>query len=244
VIGTAWREFHGRIDPLVGLSQRATVIVDREDYRAVLAMLGDRDAAWAARIRRWGLDPARPHLERFADQARQLAERLGKPEPEIEIHDADVHVDRERFAPLWSALIHAVRNAVDHGIEPGEARIAAGKPWQGRLALRAASNGEHLIVEIEDDGAGIDWDAIAQRARALGSADQGADAVFAVGVSTAGELGEVSGCGVGMGSLRAACVALGGRVDLDSRRGGGTIVRCRVPLEHGYPRSIAAGQRA
>jgi len=236
----AWREFHARIDPLVGLGQRDTVTVDREEYRAALALLGDRDPA-AARIRRWGLDPARSHLERFADQARQLAERLGKPEPDIEIQDADVHVERDRFAPLWSALIHAVRNAVDHGIEPGDDRIAAGKSWQGKLVLRTAASTEQLVVEVEDDGAGVDWDAIAARARELGGPDQGADAVFAVGVSTAGEIGEVSGCGVGMGSLRSACVALGGRVDLLSRPGGGTTVRCLVPLRHGYPRSIAAG---
>ena len=204
------------------------MIVDRAGYRAAVALLPDGPAADL--IRRWGQDATRPHLERFGAQARQFAVRLAKPEVEVEIADHDVSVERERFAQLWPAVVHAVRNAVDHGIEPSEQRVAAGKPEHGRIALRTCVRGDALIVEIEDDGAGINWRGLTDHARALGLASEGPEVVFALGVSTAIEVTEISGYGVGMGALRETCAALGGRVELSSEPGRGTAVRCIVPL--------------
>ncbi|HET7502813.1 MAG TPA: ATP-binding protein [Kofleriaceae bacterium] len=239
-----WRAFHDKVDHLLGLSERRAVLVDWDEYQAVLAALDDPGRSWAAQIRRWGQDRTRSHLERFAEQAQQLARRLGKPDLAIEIRDNGVAIETDRFAPLWSALAHAVRNAVDHGIEPGEQRLARGKPPGGRLTLTTELRGPDLAIEIEDDGGGIDWRAVAARATELGlpatTARDLQDAVFASGVSTARELTRTSGRGVGMAAVRAACAELGGKVELVSEPARGTLVRCVVPLPRTRPRTLGA----
>jgi two-component system chemotaxis sensor kinase CheA len=239
-----WRAFHQRVDNLLGLSDRRAVLVDWDEYQAVLASLDDPERSWAARIRRWGQDATRAHLERFAEQARQLARRLGKAELDVELRDNGVGVECDRFAPVWSALVHAVRNAVDHGIEPTEQRVALGKPARGRLTLTTELRGSELVIEVQDDGGGVDWQAVARRAVALGlpatTPRELGDAVFASGLSTARELTLTSGRGLGMTALRATCAELGGRVELTSERGRGTTVRCVVPLARSKSRTRGA----
>ena len=238
---SAWRAFHERVDHLLGLSERRSVLVDWEEYQSVLASLDDPERSWAARIRRWGQDVTRPHLEHFGEQARQLAQRLGKAELDVEIHDHGVAVERDRFAPVWSALVHAVRNAVDHGIESTEQRLARGKPLRGKLVLTTELHDNHVVVEIRDDGCGVDWRAVAQRAAVLGvptSTDRELrEAVFANGLSTANDVTQTSGRGLGMTALRATCAELGGRVEIESEPGRGTTVRCLVPLSRTRARS-------
>jgi len=240
----AWQAFHSRIDILLGVSERRTILVDWEEYQAVVAMLGDPEPSWATRIRRWGQDPTRLHLERFAEQAHQLAHTLDKAELDIEIHDNDLRLDGERFAPVWAAVVHAVHNAVDHGIEPTDQRVAAGKPARARMVMTTEQRGHELIIEIQDDGGGVDWDAVASRAQALGlpvaTPLDLSDALFATGLSTTLEVTQTSGRGVGMSALRAACVELGGRVELTSVHGRGTTVRCVVPLGRAKSRARPA----
>jgi len=241
VLCDAWQAFHDRIDSLLGVSERRTVLVDWEEYQAVVAMLSDPEPSWATRIRRWGQDPTRSHLERFAEQAQQLAHRLDKAELDIEIRDHDLRLDAERFAPVWGAVVHAVNNAVDHGIEPTDQRIAVGKPARARMVLSTEQRDHELIVEIQDDGGGIDWHAVARRAAALGlpatTQNDLSDALLAGGLSTTLEVSETSGRGVGMSALRAICIELGGRVELTSEHGRGTTVRCVVPLTRTRSRS-------
>ena len=229
-----WRSFHARVDRLLGVSARRTILVDWDEYQAVLALLGDPEPAWASRIRRWGDEATRAHLERFAEQARELAHRLGKAELDIELEDHDLRLDGQRFAPVWSTLIHSVRNAIAHGIETASARRAAGKPERGAIRMSTTVRGDELWIEIEDDGAGIVWSEVAKRAAALGlpveTPHDLAEAVFANGVSTASQLTQDAGRGVGMSALRATCGELGGSVELASAPGQGTMVRCRIPL--------------
>lgn len=239
-----WHQFHDRADSLLRISERRSILVDWEEYQAVLASIGDPAPAWAARIRRWGEDATRSHLERFAAQAIELARRLGKDDLEVEIRDNELRVDTDRFAPLWSALVHAVRNAVDHGIEPADQRVARGKPAHGRLILTTELRGDELVVEVQDDGAGVDWPAVAARARALGlpaATHRDLDeAVFSNGLSTAREVTLTSGRGLGITALRAACVELGGHVELSSEPGGGTTVRCTLPVSWSRSRTRGA----
>lgn len=233
-LAAAWAGFHERVDPVLGLSKRRAVVIDWEEYQSFIASLGKPEPAWAAPMRRWAHDPARPHLERFAAQATALADRLGKAPIEVEIADHDVRVAPDRFMPLWQAAIHAVRNAVDHGLEPAADRTAAGKRESGRIALRTEIDDGALVLEIVDDGRGIDWDKVAERARLRGlPAETRAEleeALFASGVSTAAETTDVSGRGVGLDALRVACRGLGGRVELASELGAGSTIRCVVPL--------------
>ena len=242
-----WHAFHDRIDSLLGVSERRAIAVDWEEYRAVIALLGNLESPWASRIRRWGQDPTRSHLERFAEQARQLAHKLGKAELDIEIHDNELRLDRERFAPVWSTVVHAVHNAVDHGIESSDQRIAAGKRADARITLRTEERGNEVVIEIQDDGSGIDWQAVARRATARGlpSATRRdlVDALFASGLSTAREVTQTSGRGEGMNALRAACAEFGGRVELISEPGRGTTVRCVLPLSRPKPSAEAPSPR-
>jgi two-component system chemotaxis sensor kinase CheA len=216
------------------VSQRRSILVDWDEYQSVLGSIGDDEPSWAAQIRRWSQDPTLPHLEHFADRARQLARRLGKAELDIELVDNDLRVDGERFAPLWSALVHCVRNAVDHGIESTEVRLARGKPARARLVFDTELRSGELVIEVRDDGNGIDWATVTERARAMGLPTRTRrdliDALFASGLSTASEVTQTSGRGLGMSALRAACAELGGRVELASEPGHGTTVRCCVPL--------------
>lgn len=252
-----WFDFHQRVATLLGVSERRTILVDWDEYQAVLAEVGGAAAssapapgappAWAARIRRWGEDSTKIHLERFGEQARQIAQRLGKPELDVEIVDNGLTVDRDRFAPLWSALVHSVRNAVDHGIEPAERRQSEGKPERGQLSFLTELRGDTLVVEIRDDGGGIDWNGVASRAGELGlptgTSKDLEEAVFAEGMSTVMEVTEVSGRGIGMSALRATCVELGGDVELISGRGCGTTVRCLIPLAPPPPAPAAPASR-
>jgi two-component system, chemotaxis family, sensor kinase CheA len=230
----AWRALYTRLDDLLHVSARRTIVIDRDEYQAVVDALDRPDAPWAVALRRWGKGPTRGPLERFAAQARQLARRLGKAELDVAIDDHGVYLDGDLFAPLWSVLVHVVRNAVDHGVEPADDRLAAGKPARARLRLATVPRGDDLAIDIEDDGRGIDWAAVAARAAERGlphaTPRELTEALFADGVSTAVEVTELSGRGVGMAALRAVCGSLGGAVEISSERGRGTRVRCVVPL--------------
>ncbi len=224
-LSDTWSAFRTLATRIFELDRRL-VVVDRSEFDRVVAELGPA----GHRIRSWCQDDARTHLERFAEQARQLAQRLARAPLEIQIEANDCFLEAGELSALWSALAHVVRNAVDHGVETSAQRQAAGKSAHAQLVLRAELVGESFSVEVADDGPGIDWVALAARSRALGLAVEGPEAVFALGVSTASRLGEVSGAGIGMGAVRATCRGLGGRVELASTPGQGTRVRCIVPV--------------
>ena len=129
--------------------------------------------------------------------------------------------------------MHPVRNAVDHGIEPAEERRAAGKPGPGRIELRGRRHGGGVVIEIEDDGRGIPWDEIQRRVGARGprlaTRHELVEALLVEGVSTAREITELSGRGLGMGALHAAARSLGGALEIDSEPGRGTLLSMKFP---------------
>jgi two-component system, chemotaxis family, sensor kinase CheA len=137
-------------------------------------------------------------------------------------------------------VLHVVRNAMDHGVEPAEQRAAAGKPSLATLFLRARRDGEHVVVEVEDDGGGIDVDKIRKvvAERRLVSLDvlsamsdiEVIDLIFLPGFSTARDITDVSGRGVGMGAVRTAVERLRGRVLVETRLGKGSMVRFILPF--------------
>jgi len=181
-------------------------------------------------IRDWQLEPAQRPLTRLAEHARSLAQRLGKGEIRVAVEANEVRLDAQRWRPFWAAFLHIVRNAVDHGLEPADERRAAGKSETGNIALRAVRVRGELQIEVADDGRGVDWDALADRARASGRTSNGREELlFEHGLSTRHIVDQVSGRGIGMGAARAACLALGGRVEVTSERGAGTTVRFIFP---------------
>ena len=169
---------------------------------------------------------------------RELAQRLDR-NIAFEIRGEDTRVDKAVADALFEPLLHLVRNAVDHGIERPDARIAAGKPAQGRLTLSARTLGDQILIEISDDGAGIDPARIRQAAvdrqilvpeQVEGMDDAAAlQLIFAPGFSTVTAISDISGRGVGMDAIRTAIEQLGGRVSLASKTGEGTSVSLRLP---------------
>jgi len=180
------------------------------------------------------LEPVEPRLRHFAERAREIGQRFGKEITASISHDG-LRLDAYHWSRFWQAFVHSVHNAVDHGIEPVDERLAAGKPGAGRIDLRCRRDAGAVVIEIEDDGRGIPWDEIQRR---VGGGARGprqitrrelTEALYVEGVSTARELTEISGRGVGMGALHAAVVSLGGALEIDSEPGRGTRLSMRFP---------------
>ncbi|QIK84288.1 chemotaxis protein CheA [Sanguibacter sp. HDW7] len=170
---------------------------------------------------------------------RDLANGAGK-QVDLEMVGGETELDRSLLEAVKDPLTHLVRNAVDHGIETPEQREAAGKPRPGRLVMRAYHAGGQVVVEVRDDGRGIDPEKVAAKAlqRGLRTVEQ-LDAmsvselqslVFLPGFSTAETVTNVSGRGVGMDVVRANLEEIGGQVDVESEVGTGTVWRLRIPL--------------
>ena len=170
---------------------------------------------------------------------RDLAAELGK-QIVVDIEGGDVELDREMIEMIRDPLTHIIRNSVDHGIETPEVRRKSGKREIGVLNVSARQSGNQILIEVADDGRGIDGDKLVARAIAMGALDADAAAlltpaarnalVFGAGVSTAEAVTAISGRGVGMDVVRANVERIGGIVDLESRLGQGTRVTLRVPL--------------
>ncbi|HET9429014.1 MAG TPA: chemotaxis protein CheA [Allosphingosinicella sp.] len=170
---------------------------------------------------------------------RDLAAELGK-QVQLEVDGGDVELDREMIEMIRDPLSHIVRNAIDHGIEPGDERTAAGKNPIGLLKVCARQAGNQILIEVSDDGRGIDGDALVRKAVAGGilsaeraeglTPSQKTALVFAPGLSTAGAVTAISGRGVGMDVVRANIERVGGVTDVESRSGQGVRLSIRVPL--------------
>jgi len=185
------------------------------------------------------LQPVEHVFSRFPRTVRDLAVSCGK-EVQLVIDGADTELDRSLIESIRDPLTHLIRNAVDHGIEPPEARVAAGKPRAGRLSLRAFNESGRVTIEVSDDGGGIAFEKVRDKAvaRGLVSAAEAATMppervlqfIFEPGFSTAAKVTSVSGRGVGMDVVRTNIEAIGGTVDIHSVPGVGTTVRVHVPL--------------
>ena len=175
-------------------------------------------------------------LPRFV---RDLAVSCGK-SIQIEMSGAETELDKTIIEAIKSPLTHIIRNTIDHGIESPEIRMANGKPSDGRLSLRAFHEGGQVNIEISDDGAGIRTELVKQKAIAKGTitAEQAArmnerellGLVFTPGISTAEEVTNISGRGVGMDVVRTNIEKIGGAIDLQSTPGQGVTIKIKIPL--------------
>jgi HPt (histidine-containing phosphotransfer) domain-containing protein len=228
VLGEAMRELGGDRGPdTVELPRRELERLGH-DLAQGLPVARALERLWT-----WRCEPVGRPLARLAQHARTLSIRLGKGDLEVVIEAADVWLETERWRPLWTELVHVVNNAIDHGIEAPEERQASGKSARGRLRLAARLQHGGLIVEAEDDGRGIDWEAVRRAAAPLGlptaSDSELAAALLTAGVSTRAEASMVSGRGLGMSAVAAQAQALEGQVEILSQAGLGTCLRLSFP---------------
>ncbi|WGT29014.1 chemotaxis protein CheA [Pseudomonas marginalis] len=176
-------------------------------------------------------------FNRFRRVVRDISQELGK-DIELSISGAETELDKTVVEKIGDPLMHLLRNAMDHGIESADARRAAGKSAKGHLSLNAYHDSGSIVIEIADDGAGLNRDRILQKALERGLVASGAvltdqeiyNLIFEAGFSTAEAVTNLSGRGVGMDVVKRNITLLRGTVDLDSRPGQGTVVRIRLPL--------------
>ena len=183
--------------------------------------------------------PLRTVFQRFPRLVREMSESVSK-SVRLVMEGEETQADKAIVEMLFEPLLHVVRNAIDHGIEPAEQRAEAGKPRLATVSLRARREGEHVVVEVEDDGGGIDVDKIRKIAAehhfvsldALSamSDTEAVGLIFLPGFSTAREITTLSGRGVGMDAVRTAVERLRGRVIVETRLGMGSTVRFVLPF--------------
>jgi two-component system chemotaxis sensor kinase CheA len=176
---------------------------------------------------------------KFPRVVRDLAVTCGK-RVELVMEGEGTELDKTLIEAIKDPLTHLVRNSVDHGIEPPEVRVAAGKPAEGRITLRAFHEGGQVVMEVADDGGGLDADKIRNKAleRGLITPEQAGrmserdllQLIFLPGFSTAAKVTNVSGRGVGMDVVRTNIEKIGGTIDLQGKRGVGTTLRIKIPL--------------
>ncbi len=185
------------------------------------------------------MQPIKKVFGRFPRVVRDLARSLNK-EIKLEMEGEETDLDKNLVEALADPLVHLVRNSVDHGIEIPEVRTAAGKPVTGTINLSAVQEGDHILLSITDDGAGMDADVLRQKAVEKGLMDEDAAArlddtdcynlIFAPGFSTKAEISDISGRGVGMDVVKTRISQLNGSITIDSEKGKGSTIKIKVPL--------------
>lgn len=178
-------------------------------------------------------------FDRLARGVRQISRDLGK-DVRLVVTGAETEIDKLIVEELGDPLLHMLRNAIDHGIEHEEARLAAKKSPAGTIALNAYQKGSHVMIEVEDDGRGVDEEKLAKRAVERGAIEASAAAMlsqeelmglmFLPGLSTRDDVSEVSGRGVGMDVVKTNIARLGGVIDVQSERGIGTKMTLTLPV--------------
>ena len=238
----AWNALKSNLDRMLGDAKAHRIELDDVEFCDLLSdvLSGVASDRIADRISRWKLEPTDVRLQRIARQAQGLALRLDKADLDVEVESQGLMLEPRRWSRFWAGFSHAVRNAVDHGIEPAEERTLAGKDPSGRVSLRTSKEGERFVIEIADDGRGVDWGHVRERAAAVGlevgSTGDLKNVLFSDGFSTRTDVSEYSGRGVGMAVLREATEELGGKVHIDSDLGSGTTVRFEFPAAAMAPR--------
>ncbi|MCU0906712.1 MAG: chemotaxis protein CheA [Rhodobacteraceae bacterium] len=195
-------------------------------------VIGLRDATLSIRML-----PIETVFGKFKRVVRDLAAELGK-EVQLVTEGGETEVDKNVIDRIGDPLVHMIRNSVDHGLETGDERAAAGKRRMGTVRLSARQEGGEILISIEDNGRGLNSDAIRRRAVERGLVPEDTplsereinDLIFAPGFSTAAVVSAVSGRGVGMDAVKTAIDALGGTIDIVSRAGRGTRMTLRLPV--------------
>jgi len=221
------------------LSQLAAPLTghDAEELRNALGQLERHMRSLQESVMRVRMLPISVVFNRFPRLVRDLGQRLGK-KIELRLLGEATELDKTVLEKIGDPLVHLVRNAIDHGIETPEARLASGKSAHGFIELNAYHKGGNVVVEVTDDGGGLRRDRILAKARERGlvgpdeelSEERIFNLIFAPGFSTADVVSDVSGRGVGMDVVKRNINELGGHVQIHSSAGKGSTVRIRLPL--------------
>ncbi|MEQ9518517.1 MAG: chemotaxis protein CheW [Parvibaculum sp.] len=213
--------------------------LDESEFKVPLQRLSNVTAELQEAVMKTRMQPIGNAWQKLPRIIRDLSNELDK-KIDLEMVGADTELDRQVLDLIKDPLTHMVRNSADHGLEVTADRIAAGKSDKGRIVLRAYHEGGHIIIEIEDDGRGLNLEKIRQKAVSNGLVTEGelekmtdqqvSRFIFHAGLSTAAEVTSVSGRGVGMDVVRTNIELIGGSIDLRSITGKGTTFTIKIPL--------------
>jgi two-component system chemotaxis sensor kinase CheA len=192
--------------------------------------------------------PLRQVFEKLSRVVRRLRRDTDK-DVHLELRGADTELDKLIVEELVDPLMHVVRNSFDHAIERADERRALGKPEVGSIRIEAFQRGNHVVIEVADDGRGIDLERLQERGVERGLVDAGdtlsrrelMDLIFAPGLSTRDAVTETSGRGVGMDVVKSNLTALGGVVDVDSEEGRGTLITFTLPITLAIIQALVVG---
>ena len=231
-----------RAGELVLLRNRLLSLASRSDNESLSAMAGDLDRVsddLQNAVLGMRMQPVGRLFQRFPRIVRDLARQLGK-DIELITEGEDTDLDRSLVEALADPLIHLLRNAVDHGLEDPAGRERAGKPRKGKVKLSASQRGERIVISVSDDGRGMDPDVLRRKAVEKGVIDAAQAArlsevecyelIFRPGFSTAAQISDISGRGVGMDVVKTRVAELGGTLQVHSRLGFGSTLELTVPL--------------
>ncbi len=222
---------------LAQASQQSNTAQGEEHMSVALLQLDRQTRELQERVMGIRMVPVDMVFSRFPRMVHELGRQLGK-DVELVMEGQATELDKTFIEMLVDPLTHLVRNAVDHGMEETEARKESGKPTMGTIALRASSRGGHIHIEVKDDGKGLNRDRIYQKALDRGLVQPGPRPsdeelnllIFEPGFSTVEQVSDLSGRGVGMDVVRQNVRALGGRIEVESQAGKGTLIRLVLPL--------------
>jgi two-component system, chemotaxis family, sensor kinase CheA len=244
-LSQAWESLAVRLKRLLGETEQSKIEISRAEFSELADAVRRRTGQdeLTKLVERLVHEPVAVRFRRMADQIRALAQRTGKDPIDVEIRANGVRIPSGAWSQVWLALAHVVRNAVDHGVEAPGQRRAVGKPPHATIRLESREVDGRVVVEMSDDGCGIDWDRVRELAKASGlpystEADLEA-ALFADGLTTKSHASEISGRGIGLSAVREAVSAVNGSIHVASKRGVGTTVRFEVPLEAAVRRDSA-----
>ena len=202
------------------------------------------------RLASWWLEPAEVPMQRLGRYAVALANRLGKGPVRLEVQSNGIRLAPKAWAGFWTELVHVIRNAVDHGLETSSQRANAGKPGGAHLRISArlqsddrlvvGQSGDRLVVEVADDGRGVDWEAIRRKALLRGlpcsTREDLVQAMLTSGLTTRDQVTTLSGRGVGLSVVKQHVEGMGGSMVVESEGGQGTCFRFSFPLRDIGPR--------
>ena len=212
---------------------------EQEELATAVGNLDHVTTDLQASVMKTRMQPVKKVFGRFPRVVRDLSKNLGK-EIELQLEGEDTDLDKNLVEALADPLVHLVRNSVDHGVEMPDVREAAGKPRKGIVVLAAKQEGDHILLSITDDGKGMDPDVLRKKAVEKGMMDELAASqlddsaafqlIMAPGFSTAEEVSDISGRGVGMDVVKTMITKLNGSVEINSELGKGSQINIRVPL--------------
>ncbi len=248
--------FHGLEDELDGLDQQTAMWNEGHRHFIQITEAVDQLTRVSKNLQRGVLNtrmvPVGPLLNRFKRVIRDLSVERGK-RVQLLVHGENTELDRRMIDSLGDPLLHLVRNSIDHGLESSEKRIAIGKPEVGTIAIEASHRGNNVLITVRDDGGGISSEKIRARVISRGiatetqvremSEQQILDFIWHPGFSTAEQVTDISGRGVGMDIVRSTITSLSGTIDVATTPGQGTTFTIRLPLTLAIIRSLLIRNR-